>query len=68
MFNSRTCQLVLGAGAMQVRNLKSITAKHLGKLNILIFFNFFYLLKTFSTCLSMFRSCFNAPPSPQTKT
>lgn len=29
MFNSRTCQLVLGAGAMQVAGLKSITAKHL---------------------------------------
>ncbi|KAK9830219.1 hypothetical protein WJX72_010418 [[Myrmecia] bisecta] len=29
VFNSRTCQLVLGAGAMQVAGLKSITAKHL---------------------------------------
>ncbi|GAB4818839.1 hypothetical protein N2152v2_005885 [Parachlorella kessleri] len=29
IFNSRTCQLVLGAGAMQVSGLKSITAKHL---------------------------------------
>jgi len=31
IFNSRTCQLVLGAGAMQIPrlNLKSITAKHL---------------------------------------
>ncbi|KAL6076905.1 Vacuolar protein sorting-associated protein 54, variant 4 [Balamuthia mandrillaris] len=29
MFNSRTCGLVLGAGAMQVAQLKSITAKHL---------------------------------------
>ena len=29
MFNSRMCQLVLGAGAMQVAGLKSITAKHL---------------------------------------
>ncbi|KAH7404590.1 hypothetical protein KP509_15G033300 [Ceratopteris richardii] len=28
-FNARTCQLVLGAGAMQVSGLKSITAKHL---------------------------------------
>eukprot|EP00252_Welwitschia_mirabilis_P012692 TRINITY_DN28033_c0_g2_i3.p1 TRINITY_DN28033_c0_g2~~TRINITY_DN28033_c0_g2_i3.p1 ORF type:complete len:822 (+),score=166.05 TRINITY_DN28033_c0_g2_i3:30-2468(+) len=28
-FNSRTCHLVLGAGAMQVSRLKSITAKHL---------------------------------------
>jgi len=29
VFNSRSCQLVLGAGAMQVSGLKSITAKHL---------------------------------------
>eukprot|EP00250_Pteridium_aquilinum_P007466 c17176_g1_i1 orf=398-3802(+) len=29
LFNGRTCQLVLGAGAMQISGLKSITAKHL---------------------------------------
>ena len=29
VFNSRMCQLVLGAGAMQVSGLRSITAKHL---------------------------------------
>ncbi|XP_059667466.1 vacuolar protein sorting-associated protein 54, chloroplastic isoform X2 [Cornus florida] len=29
IFNTRTCQLVLGAGAMQVSGLKSITSKHL---------------------------------------
>jgi len=29
LFNSRTCQLVLGAGAMHLVQLKSITAKHL---------------------------------------
>ncbi|KAH7837676.1 hypothetical protein Vadar_016584 [Vaccinium darrowii] len=28
-FNTRTCQLVLGAGAMQVSGLRSITSKHL---------------------------------------
>ncbi|KAJ6752323.1 hypothetical protein OIU85_002725, partial [Salix viminalis] len=28
-FNTRTCQLILGAGAMQVSGLKSITSKHL---------------------------------------
>ncbi|KAJ9565429.1 hypothetical protein OSB04_001395 [Centaurea solstitialis] len=28
-FNTRSCQLVLGAGAMQVSGLKSITSKHL---------------------------------------
>lgn len=30
-FNSRTCQVVLGAGAMRSAGLKHITAKHLGK-------------------------------------
>lgn len=30
-FNSRTCQVVLGAGAMRSAGLKNITAKHLGK-------------------------------------
>ena len=29
-FNSRTCQVVLGAGAMRSAGLKVITAKHLG--------------------------------------
>ena len=29
VFNARMCQLVLGAGAMQIAGLKSITAKHL---------------------------------------
>lgn len=31
-YNSRTCQVVLGAGAMRSAGLKNITAKHLGKL------------------------------------
>ena len=30
-FNSRTCQVILGAGAMRSAGLKNITAKHLGK-------------------------------------
>jgi vacuolar protein sorting-associated protein 54 len=29
LFNSRTCQLVLGGGAIQMMNFKTITAKHL---------------------------------------
>lgn len=29
VFNSRSCQLILGAGAMHTQKLKSITAKHL---------------------------------------
>lgn len=33
VFNSRTCQVVLGAGAMRSAGLKNITAKHLGELN-----------------------------------
>lgn len=32
-FNSRTCQVVLGAGAMRSAGLKNITAKHLGMMN-----------------------------------
>lgn len=35
-FNSRTCQVVLGAGAMRSAGLKNITAKHLGKLSFLL--------------------------------
>lgn len=33
VFNSRTCQLVLGAGAMATAGLKSISAKHLALCN-----------------------------------
>ena len=32
-FNSRTCQVVLGAGAMRSAGLRVITAKHLGRFN-----------------------------------
>lgn len=32
-FNSRTCQVVLGAGAMRSAGLKNITAKHLGSVS-----------------------------------
>lgn len=35
-FNSRTCQVVLGAGAMRSAGLKNITAKHLGNLELTI--------------------------------
>ncbi|KAK8950783.1 hypothetical protein KSP39_PZI004842 [Platanthera zijinensis] len=38
MFNTRTCQLVLGAGAMQVSGLKSITSKHLALASQIISF------------------------------
>ena len=34
MFNSRTCQLILGAGALQLVGLKTITTKNLGELMI----------------------------------
>nr|CAB3486514.1 unnamed protein product [Digitaria exilis] len=37
-FNNRTCQLVLGAGAMQVSGLKSITSKHLALASQIISF------------------------------
>ena len=48
-FNSRTCQVVLGAGAMKSAGLKNISAKHLGSnfFRIMGFFNFI-LLKLFS--------------------
>jgi vacuolar protein sorting-associated protein 54 len=36
-FNSRTCQVVLGAGAMRSAGLKNITAKHLGRCLFLLF-------------------------------
>lgn len=36
-FNSRTCQVVLGAGAMRSAGLKNITAKHLGWYLFLLF-------------------------------
>jgi vacuolar protein sorting-associated protein 54 len=39
-FNSRTCQVVLGAGAMRSAGLKNITAKHLGEYNFFAFFWF----------------------------
>lgn len=39
-FNTRTCQLVLGAGAMQVAGLKSITSKHLALASQVISFVF----------------------------
>ncbi|KAG1354968.1 putative Vacuolar protein sorting-associated protein 54, chloroplastic [Cocos nucifera] len=38
LFNTRTCQLVLGAGAMQVSGLKSITSKHLALASQIITF------------------------------
>ncbi|XP_078166620.1 VPS54 isoform X2 [Carex rostrata] len=40
LFNTRTCQLVLGAGAMQVSGLKSITSKHLALASQIISFIF----------------------------
>ncbi|KAL5830166.1 hypothetical protein ACOSQ3_019634 [Xanthoceras sorbifolium] len=39
-FNTRTCQLVLGAGAMQVSHLKSITSKHLALASQVISFTY----------------------------
>lgn len=36
-FNSRTCQVVLGAGAMRSAGLKNITAKHLGESGFCLF-------------------------------
>jgi hypothetical protein len=41
LFNSRTCQLILGAGARQLVGLKTITVKHLGE--YFLFFRSFLL-------------------------
>ncbi|XP_031502372.1 vacuolar protein sorting-associated protein 54, chloroplastic [Nymphaea colorata] len=48
-FNTRTCQLVLGARAMQVSGLKSITAKHLALASQVI--SFFYALMPEMRCI-----------------
>ena len=44
-FNSRTCQVVLGAGAMRSAGLKNITAKHLGSIIYLASCGWLFLLK-----------------------
>jgi len=36
MFNSRTCQLILGAGALHLVGLKNINTKNLGLLFVFI--------------------------------
>lgn len=43
-FNSRTCQVVLGAGAMRSAGLKNITAKHLGTYHGCVYFPWCYIL------------------------
>ena len=39
LFNSRTCQLILGAGARQMVGLKSINFKNFGNLFLNLFYN-----------------------------
>lgn len=41
-FNSRTCQVVLGAGAMRSAGLKNITAKHLGAFGLAFLLSLLY--------------------------
>ncbi|XP_024532479.1 vacuolar protein sorting-associated protein 54, chloroplastic isoform X2 [Selaginella moellendorffii] len=53
VFNSRACQLVLGAGALQVSGLKSITAKHLALASQTITF-FHVLIPEMKKVLSVF--------------
>ncbi|XP_031273635.1 vacuolar protein sorting-associated protein 54, chloroplastic isoform X2 [Pistacia vera] len=48
-FNTRTCQLVLGAGAMQVSGLKSITSKHLALASQVISFTYAIIPGKFSS-------------------
>ena len=63
-FNSRTCQVVLGAGAMRSAGLKNISAKHLGSIffaswrfylftEAVFFFSFFFWLALASQSLSI---------------
>lgn len=47
-FNSRTCQVVLGAGAMRSAGLKNITAKHLGTFSLPLRREFFWVIVRFS--------------------
>ena len=49
-FNSRTCQVVLGAGAMRSAGLKNISAKHLGSI-------FFASRRFFLTEAVLFKFC-----------
>ena len=51
-FNSRTCQVVLGAGAMRSAGLKNISAKHLGS-NLFASWEFTLLLNIFCFCLAL---------------
>lgn len=48
-FNSRTCQVVLGAGAMKSAGLKNISAKHLGS-NFFVSWGSIFILKLFFFC------------------
>nr|XP_008359914.2 vacuolar protein sorting-associated protein 54, chloroplastic-like isoform X3 [Malus domestica] len=57
-FNTRTCQLVLGAGAMQVSGLKSITSKHLALASQVISFTYAIIPgKFFKKCQRQERHC-----------
>jgi len=52
-FNSRTCQVVLGAGAMRSAGLKNITAKHLGMRSIFSIIHKLFTRFLFSACISV---------------
>ncbi|VDO54935.1 unnamed protein product [Brugia timori] len=73
-YNSRSCQLILGAGALQLIGLKSISVRHLGIILILISpvnmsstnlkqthsISYFYLLSLFIKHKLLFTICANS--------
>lgn len=54
-FNSRTCQVVLGAGAMRSAGLKNITAKHLGEWVLLLWISILYVVT--EECVYLYSAC-----------
>ena len=61
-FNSRTCQVVLGAGAMRSAGLKNITAKHLGQCSRALQFDL--VLKCIHSSASIAITFHNGGPYP----
>lgn len=59
-FNSRTCQVVLGAGAMRSAGLRNITARHLGRLAFFILFSDLLLLLPDSFGFAILVNCLRA--------
>ena len=56
-YNSRSCQLILGAGALQLIGLKSISVRHLGK-RFFLFALFFFAFSLFVSKAWGFDNCY----------